>query len=108
MSGAAGHLDTADRAEPARWAGCLLLVLALHAAAALFLLERAPEIGVASPPEAVMLDLAPEPVAPEPIDGGELVPIEDDEPTSGDMEALDSMLRRLDRLALPPPGDPQP
>ncbi len=47
MSGAAGSLDSADGAEPARWAGCMALVLALHAAAALVLIERAPEIGAA-------------------------------------------------------------
>lgn len=47
-----------------RWGACLLLVLGLHAGAAWVLLRRAPhpELPVLAP-DAVMLDLAPEPAA---------------------------------------------
>jgi periplasmic protein TonB len=50
----------------ARWVLSLALVLALHASALLLLRRTIPSIGPASP-EAIMMDLAPEPTAPTPI-----------------------------------------
>ena len=49
-----------------RWGACLLLVLGLHAGAAWLLLRPAPFTLPPAASEAVMLDLAPEPVAPQP------------------------------------------
>ena len=47
-----------------RWGACLLFVLGLHAGAAWVLLRRAPRPGLpVLAPDAVMLDLAPEPAA---------------------------------------------
>jgi protein TonB len=54
------------RGELTRWGGSLLLVLLLHAGAALYLLSRAVPLDAGGPPPAaVMIDLAPLP-APEP------------------------------------------
>ncbi|MBV1797607.1 hypothetical protein [Siccirubricoccus sp. G192] len=51
-------------ADFARWTACLALVLGLHAATVLLLMRRIPIGPAGMPPEAVMLDLAPEPGVP--------------------------------------------
>jgi protein TonB len=66
MTIAADRVGTRDRAAAARWVGSLFLVLALHAAAVVYLLSHHIPIDAAgSPPAAVMIDLAPLP-APTP------------------------------------------
>jgi periplasmic protein TonB len=47
-----------------RWSACLLLVLGLHAVALDLLFRHAPAEPTALPSEAMMIDLAPEPVSP--------------------------------------------
>lgn len=111
--------DTAPIPATLRWTGALTIVLALHAAAAWLLLTRviAP-ISLPAAPEAVMLDLAPDPppiqpaaivppatavplaapMAPQPIPTPEPPPVPEPLPTPD-----------LPPLALPPtPLPPQP
>ena len=67
---AAGLADAGGRGSGAtvlRWAACLAFVLGVHVAASVMLLRRAapPELPAAAP-EAILLDLAPEPALPAP------------------------------------------
>jgi periplasmic protein TonB len=64
MSATAARADRHLPAGPwARWIACLLLVLAAHAAALLTLRRTVPPLGMAAP-DAIMIDLSPEPVTP--------------------------------------------